>query len=409
MEDDVVIKVEGLSKKFSQSLKRSMAYGTIDLIRNFFNIPTDQSQLRKSEFWALKDINFELKKGEILGVIGVNGSGKSTLLRILTGIFPPDMGKVTVKGNIGALIAVGAGFHPHFTGRENIYLNGTVLGMSREEIDEKFDEIVKFADIGNFLDAPVATYSSGMKVRLGFAVAIHSVPEVLLVDEVLSVGDIAFKKKCMEKMEEIKKNASIIFVSHSMNQVERICDKAILLDKGEVVYAGSTLDTIQKYYEQTLEDERLKTGTNLTIFESTGDIQDLNLDITDIQGNKKFKFNYGEDIVFDFTFSSRIDIKEPNVGIVIYNDEGIAVGGTKTTREVVGDKVMIKKGKNHFTIKLKESPFMSGNYRIAFRWRLKDGTGIIDAGGIGFTINPSNNLIGLEGVVKLDTEWKQFI
>ena len=168
----IVLRVENLCKKFCPTLKHSMYYGAIDTVRSMLGVAYATDQLRKNEFWALDDICFELRKGEALGIIGANGSGKSTLLRLITGIFPPDKGRIAFKGRIGALIAVGAGFHPYMTGRENIYLNGTILGMTRREIDAKLDAIIDFADIGDFLEAPISTYSSGMRVRLGFAIAV---------------------------------------------------------------------------------------------------------------------------------------------------------------------------------------------------------------------------------------------
>ncbi|MBE9531297.1 MAG: ABC transporter ATP-binding protein, partial [Proteobacteria bacterium] len=195
-EGEVVISIKNLSKKFCTHLKRSMAYGIIDLSKNLVGIKPNTEELRRDEFWALDNMNFELKRGEVLGLIGLNGCGKTTLLRLLTGIFPPDKGEITIKGRVGALIAVGAGFHPHMTGRENIYLNGTILGMSAKELDACFDDIIEFAEIGDFIEAPVSTYSSGMRVRLGFAIAIHINPDILLIDEVLAVGDLNFSIKC---------------------------------------------------------------------------------------------------------------------------------------------------------------------------------------------------------------------
>lgn len=249
---EIVIKVEDLSKKFCRHLKRSMLYGTIDIFRNMFSIPYDQTILRKNEFWALENINFELRKGETLGIIGVNGSGKSTLLRLITGIFPPDKGRIIVNGRIGSLIAVGAGFHPHMTGRENIYLNGTILGMTKKEIKEKFDSIVEFADIGEFLDAPVSTYSSGMRIRLGFSIAINSNVEILLIDELLSVGDIGFQNKALRKMSELRKNAyATIFVSHNLEHIRNLCSRVLVMKSGKIVYDGDTFGGIIKYQEQS--------------------------------------------------------------------------------------------------------------------------------------------------------------
>ena len=191
MDDEVLVKVEGVSKKFCRDLKRSLWYGMKDISSELFGIHQN-GQLRKNEFWAVNDVNFELKRGECLGLIGHNGAGKSTLLKMLNGLIKPDKGTITMQGRIGALIELGAGFNPILTGRENIYNNGAVLGFSKKEIDEKFDAIVDFAEIDEFIDTPVQNYSSGMKVRLGFAVAAQMEPDVLIIDEVLAVGDIGF-------------------------------------------------------------------------------------------------------------------------------------------------------------------------------------------------------------------------
>lgn len=255
---DTLIKVEGLYKKFTRNLKRSMLYGTTDVVKGMMGIAPKSGKLRKDEFWALQDINFELKRGETLGIIGANGSGKSTLLRVLNGIFPPDKGKVAINGRIGALIAVGAGFHPHMTGRENIYLNGTILGMTRQDIKKRFDEIVDFAEIDDFLDAPVSTYSSGMRVRLGFAIAAHVEPEILLVDEVLSVGDLNFRNKSLKKISEIQSDAKgIIFISHNLEHIRTVCSNVFLLERGKILFTGKSHDACVIYQNKS-KDIRLK-------------------------------------------------------------------------------------------------------------------------------------------------------
>ncbi len=248
MDNNVVLSVEKLSKKFCKSLKRSMVYGSADVLRGMFGIGSDPGKLRKSEYWALEDINFEVKKGETFGIIGANGSGKSTLLRLINGIFPPDKGKISVSGRIGALIAVGAGFHPHMTGRENIYLNGTILGMTNKEIKLNMEKIIDFAEIGDFLDAPVNTYSSGMYVRLGFAIAIHSKPDIVLVDEILAVGDAKFQRKCLDKIKEMRALGTTFFlVSHNMQNIESMCNRVLLLDHGKPLSIGSPRDVIPQY------------------------------------------------------------------------------------------------------------------------------------------------------------------
>jgi lipopolysaccharide transport system ATP-binding protein len=201
-----------------------------------------------NEFWALKDVSFEIKQGDRVGIIGRNGAGKSTLLKILSRITEPTNGSIRIKGRVASLLEVGTGFHPELTGRENIYLNGAILGMSKAEIKSKFDEIVAFAEVEKFLDTPVKRYSSGMYVRLAFAVAAHLEPEILVVDEVLAVGDSAFQKKCLGKMEEVgKEGRTVIFVSHNMGVMESLCNQGIYLKSGQINFAGSMKQAISIY------------------------------------------------------------------------------------------------------------------------------------------------------------------
>lgn len=252
MENDIVIKAEHVSKKFSQSIKHVMVYGTWDISRDFLGIKSKTENLRKGEFWAVDDVSFELNRGRTLGIIGPNGSGKSTILKMLNGIYMPDKGKIQIKGRVGALIEVGAGFHPMLTGRENIYINGSILGMSKKEIDKKFDEIVEFAELWDFLDSPVRHYSSGMYVRLGFSIAVHVEPEILLVDEVLSVGDFSFIIKSVERMKRLRDaGTTILFVSHNLEQVAKFCSRVLVLISGTVKFDGPPNDAI-RYYRNTM-------------------------------------------------------------------------------------------------------------------------------------------------------------
>ncbi len=246
--DDVVLSVRGVSKVFCRSLLRSMAYGIRDLALSFAGICPERKSLRPQEFMAVDNISFDLRRGEALGVIGPNGSGKTTLLRLISGIFPPDQGYIARRGRMVGLIALGAGFHPHMTGRENIYLNGAILGMRHDEVDEKLQDIIDFADIGDFLDAPVTTYSSGMRVRLGFAIAAHINPDILVVDEVLAVGDARFQRKCVEHLRKVREaGVAFILVSHNMQTIEASCDRAIFLDKGRAVAEGAPGRVVAEY------------------------------------------------------------------------------------------------------------------------------------------------------------------
>lgn len=251
------------------------------------------------DFWALRDVSLQVKAGESLGVIGPNGAGKTTLLRLLSGITRPTRGSIRVKGRIGALINVGAGFHAELTGRENIFLNGAIMGMSRAEIRSKFDRIVEFAEVGEFLDTPLKRYSAGMAVRLGFSVAAHLDPEVLLVDEVLSVGDARFRTKSTDRMRELfRSGVAVVFVSHSMRAVEQLCQKAILLDRGALVQTGDAAPVINHYFNQFVVDVRGKrTGTDREGEFATGPFQVHRIDLTNKQGDRKEIFQVGENVV----------------------------------------------------------------------------------------------------------------
>jgi len=235
-----------------------MIYGTYDIISDFIGIATKTDKLRQGEFWAVDDVSFELKKGDIFGIIGPNGSGKSTILKMLNGIYMPDKGKIEIRGRVGALIEIGAGFHPMLTGRENVYINGAILGMSKKEIDSKYDQIVAFSDIGDFINAPVKHYSSGMYVRLGFSVAVHCEPDILLVDEVLAVGDAQFYNKCTNKINEIRnRGTTIVLVSHSMWLIQTMCDHVLLLGHGKTVKIDTPFNCIQEYANiQSIESQK---------------------------------------------------------------------------------------------------------------------------------------------------------
>ena len=254
-----IIKIENLSKKYVIGHQRQESYSTLrDVMMHKIRgigerlrhpLSPNREKTTLEEFWALKDINFEIKQGDRVGIIGRNGAGKSTLLKILSRITEPTTGRIKIKGRVASLLEVGTGFHPELTGRENIFLNGAILGMSRADIKKNFDEIVAFAELEKFLDTPVKRYSSGMYVRLAFAVAAHLEPEILIIDEVLAVGDAQFQKKCLGKMEEVgEEGRTVLFVSHSMPTITSLCSSVILLESGKIAKRGPTSEVVMHYY-----------------------------------------------------------------------------------------------------------------------------------------------------------------
>jgi lipopolysaccharide transport system ATP-binding protein len=246
---EVLVNAANVSKKFCRGLKRSLLYGIKDIAGDLLGRNAKTRELRTDEFWAVKDVSFALSRGECLGLIGRNGAGKTTLLRTLNGLIKPDAGSITMRGRVGALIALGAGFNPVLTGRENIYVNASVLGLGRHEIDGQIDEIIDFAEIQEFIDAPVQSYSSGMQVRLGFAIATALKPDILLLDEVLAVGDAGFRAKCYNRLAKIHENAAVIFVSHDMSSVAHICDRVLHFRKGLSTAYEDVMEGIAAYNE----------------------------------------------------------------------------------------------------------------------------------------------------------------
>lgn len=294
---EVVLSVEGVSKRFCRSLKRSLLYGVQDIASELMGSRRSSETLRKDEFWALKDVSFQLRRGESLGLVGANGAGKTTLLRIITGLIKPDAGRVRVKGRVAPLIALGAGFNPILTGRENIYVNMSILGLSTQEIEGRFQDVIDFAEIGDAIDAPVQTYSSGMAARLGFASAIYTEPDILLIDEVLAVGDIKFRMKCYRRLAELRKRGtSFILVSHNSQAILSICDSAAYLFKGTLIIAGEASNVMNKY-EQNLFITAVTTSTKKTFIKQKNELESSGLDITYLC----FRNEQGELIEFPLT------------------------------------------------------------------------------------------------------------
>ncbi len=295
MNNEVLVKVDNVSKKFCRRLKRSLWYAVKDIFGEVFCVSGGKKKLRKHEFYALNNVSFELRRGECLGLIGHNGAGKSTLLKLLSGLFNPDSGTISMTGDVCGLIELGAGFNPILTGRENIYVNASVLGIRKKEVDMVFDEIVEFAEVGDFIDTPVQNYSSGMKVRLGFAIAAQMKPDVLLIDEVLAVGDLPFRIKCFNKIEELMKSCAVVIVSHNMAALARIVSKCIVLNKGEICFQGNPENAIQHYY--SLMDME-KISSSYSFIDSEAEVKDILFIGEKHQDSDSFR--YGEPVTFSF-------------------------------------------------------------------------------------------------------------
>jgi lipopolysaccharide transport system ATP-binding protein len=320
-----VIAAKNISKKFCRSLKKAYIYGLKDIASELLGISRQSEHLRAGEFWALKDIELELKKGESIGIIGVNGSGKSTLMNIIGGLLKPDTGYVRVNGRVAPLRVLGAGFKPNLTGRENVYINMSMFGLSKEEIDDNFQNVLDFAEIWEAVDAPVRTYSSGMRARLGFACAIFTNPDILLIDEVLAVGDFAFRAKCYRKLSELRqRGVSFFMVSHTPGEVLSTCESAIYLADGRMVMNGPVDEVVKKYEEDLMivqvDDPILKSGKMNVAEErkiSSSELQIKSLFFQDTQGNILESLTTGQPVYFCIECEAYKDLENVSVNIII--------------------------------------------------------------------------------------------
>lgn len=372
--DKPIIEVRNIGKKYSINHERGRYVALRDVLAGIAKKPFSflkkkaRSAIgleKREEFWALKGVNFNIKKGEVVGVIGNNGAGKSTLLKILSQITPPTEGEIILRGKVGSLLEVGTGFHPELTGRENIFLNGAILGMERKEISEKFDKIVEFSGVEKFLDTPVKYYSSGMYVRLAFSVAAHMEPDILLVDEVLAVGDAEFQKKCLGKMNEITQQdgRTILFVSHNMVAIQNLCQKTVLMEGGRVKMYDYTDKVIEYYLNKSYSEDSAPISSRK---DRTGDnrlkIKDYKL--LNKSGEKTSSFISGEDCELWIEY----EIKDPGLKEV---DVSIGIDSLPSSHRValISSQVTKKKikidPKNKFIkISLKKLPLNAGNYQF---------------------------------------------
>ena len=330
-----------------------------------------KEQIEGDRFWALRDINLEVEQGEVLGIIGKNGAGKSTLLKILSRVTAPTRGNIKVNGRIASLLEVGTGFHPELTGRENIFLNGTILGMSKQEVKRKFDNIVDFSGVEDFIDTPVKRYSSGMNVRLAFAVAAHLEPEIMLVDEVLAVGDAEFQKKCLGKMKDVSQEGrTILFVSHNMAAVSRLCNKGVFLENGKIVFYGSEEEAVAEYLKGISRKDVLLIDREDR--EGSGEIKVVSIEFRDRNGNKLNTVMSGQhlDICFNFKKYSSLVNRKLKVTFRITTELDIPVffhNNLLTNKEF---RELPENGA--FIFRLKKLPLPEAEYKLSYTVRIAD-------------------------------------
>ena len=317
-----IIRVQGLGKQYELG-GAAAAYSTLrETLMDLARKPVRALRYNgnaPTTIWALKDLDFEITPGEIVGIIGRNGAGKSTLLKILSRITEPTLGRVELYGRVASLLEVGTGFHPELTGRENIFLNGSILGMTRREIEQKFDEIVAFSEVERFLDTPVKRYSSGMYVRLAFAVAAHLQPEVLVVDEVLAVGDYAFQQKCLNKMQDVSTGGrTVLFVSHNLGAISRLCNRCLLLDGGRLIASGPTAGVVQNYMTSGLVQRPEYTQAS----NSQKAMNLLRVALRGSDGEVRSEIRYDESLSFEFDYETNQPVTGTSLGIMVYTLDG---------------------------------------------------------------------------------------
>lgn len=379
-----IITVENLSKRYVIGHQRDASDGLRHRIEDAFRHPwhwfrswsfgnrprTSGLQTpSKEEFWALKDVSFEVRQGEVLGIIGRNGAGKSTLLKVLSQITEPTKGRIRIKGRVASLLEVGTGFHQELTGRENIFLNGAILGMTRAEIKKKFDEIVAFSEVERFLDTPVKRYSSGMYVRLAFAVAAHLEPEVLIIDEVLAVGDAEFQKKCLGKMQDVASGGrTVLFVSHNMGAVQRLCTSGICLEKGRLVCGGESKAIVNYYLESALPsafvEESLSARTDRS---GNGALRITSFWVEDVHGRRIRDAMSGTDVdlVLAYETHEGKDLRRVDPGISIHTETGETLFVLYSS--YLGGLLDVKGPRGELRCRLERLPLNPGRYVVAAR------------------------------------------
>ena len=351
---DALVKAENVSKKFCRGLKRSLWCGLQDITGDLVGRNIESRELRHDEFWAVNGVSFELRHGECLGLIGHNGAGKTTLLKMLNGLIKPDNGRIVMRGRVGALIALGAGFNPILTGRENIYVNAAVLGLNKREVDAKLHEIIDFAEIDDFIDSPVQNYSSGMQVRLGFAIATAIEPEILLLDEVLAVGDMAFRIKCYNRIGRLQKNAATILVTHDVSYLSTVCNRILFMSHGEGKYYADRNAGIQRYIDAQTPASTGEDSQPLLTFNAPLTAASIATEAERIQ--------HGDDLVLLMTVDSSADLDNLQLRCTASTEQGhpVLVWDGDWTRQ----SVALKRGRQVLRLVLGPIHLIGGRYTV---------------------------------------------
>jgi lipopolysaccharide transport system ATP-binding protein len=372
---DTVISVENLSKRYTIGHRRNrndgLRHRIEDAVRNPFRWLRNRMQAhqaRQEEFWALKDVSFEVKQGEVVGIIGRNGAGKSTLLKILSRITEPTRGRICLSGRVASLLEVGTGFHPELTGSENIFLNGAILGMENAEIKRKFDEIVAFSEVEQFLDTPVKRYSSGMYVRLAFAVAAHLEPEILIVDEVLAVGDAGFQKKCLWKMGEVARGGrTVLFVSHNIDAVRTLCQRAILFDEGQIRADGGVENVVEDY----ITERSARLGRQLRC---KGGLAVEKVALKNEEGQETHLFRPGEDLIVEIEFNAQKCLEKPYFTLAVQGKKGNCFTANML---LDGHRPKFLEGKGIISCRFKSIPLLPQRYTVQLAIKASNGKDVI--------------------------------
>ncbi|MCC6143954.1 MAG: ATP-binding cassette domain-containing protein [Candidatus Hydrogenedentes bacterium] len=378
---DPIVSVEGISKKYSRNSSAHLSYGIRDLFTELLGRDRDQN-LRKDEFWAVRDVSFELSPGDSIGLIGRNGSGKSTLLKMMNGLVKPDMGRIVIGGRVQALINLQAGFNNDLSGRDNVFNSASLMGLSRREAQEILDEVVAFAELEDFINSPVGTYSSGMKARLGFGVAVNLNPEILLIDEVLAVGDFAFQNKCFVKMQQLKKNGTtIVLVSHSHAKVVQLCERALWLHQGKFMQIGRARDTVQAYLDfmEQIEQEKLAKEKNTgkskaaatqrrkddqlygPVHAEMDRVDDIECSLF-VNGDEVDTVPIHSDLLIRFSFRLKEEVYDLNATVNIFRKDGLLVSAIASLKE--NNLGHIHTGHVYCEVQLRDFNFIPGNYVI---------------------------------------------